>query len=70
MDAVIYSFELRCGDEIIATGHLSRSEPFEVGDFVTIGRRKGIVRLIEPLMNERELRLVVQLTRNGSRLMR
>jgi hypothetical protein len=35
-----------------------------VGDAITIGRRVGIVRTIEPLLGEPELRLVVQLKRD------
>jgi hypothetical protein len=59
-----YRYELRRGDEVIATGHLSREQPLEVGDRVSIGSRTGIVRDVEPLLGERELRLVVQLTRD------
>ena len=59
-----YRYELRRGDEVIATGHLSREQPLEVGERITIGRRAGIVRAVEPLLRERELRLVVQLTRD------
>ena len=33
----------------------------EVGERVVIGGQPGIVRLVEPLLGERELRLVVQL---------
>jgi hypothetical protein len=57
-----YRYELRRGDEMIATGHLSREQPLEVGDRITIGSRTGIVRDVEPLLGEHELRLVVQLT--------
>jgi hypothetical protein len=56
-----YRYELRRGDEVIATGHLSR-EPVEVGDRLAIGRQSGIVRSIQPLLHEHELRLVVQLS--------
>ena len=63
MAAVEYRYELRRGDEVVATGHLSRDEPLEVGDRLPIGGREGIVRTIEPLLGERELRLVVQLVR-------
>jgi len=59
-----YRYELRRGDEVIATGHLSRERPFEVGERLTIGSQSGIVRSVEPLLGERELRLVVQLTRD------
>lgn len=59
-----YRHELRRGDEVIATGHLSREQPLEVGERMLIGDRTGIVRAVEPLLGERELRLVVQLTRD------
>ena len=59
-----YRYELRRGDEVIATGHLSREQPFEIGDRIAIGSRTGIVRDVEPLLGEHELRLVVQLTRD------
>ncbi len=60
-----YRYELRRGDEVIATGHLSSDRPFEIGERIAIGSRSGIVRTIEPLLGERELRLVVQLWRAG-----
>ena len=44
-----------------ATGHLSREEPLEAGERITISSQAGIVRSVEPLLRERELRLVVQL---------
>ena len=62
-----YSYELRRGDQVIATGHLSREEPLEVGGGINIGSQSGIVRSIEPLLGERELRLVVQLRRDDDR---
>ena len=58
-----YRYELRRGEEVIATGHFSRQSPFEVGERITIGGRAGIVRDVEPTLGEREQRLVVQLTR-------
>jgi hypothetical protein len=60
---VEYRYELRRGDQIVATGHLSREQPFEVGERVTIGVHAGIVRTVEPTLGGRELRLVVQLMR-------
>jgi hypothetical protein len=48
---------------VIATGHFSREQPLEVGERITIGGRAGIVRDVPPALGERELRLVVQLTR-------
>lgn len=59
-----YRYELRRGDEVIATGHFSREQPLEVGERITIGSRSGIVRDVGPILGERELRLVVQLTRD------
>jgi hypothetical protein len=59
-----YRYELRRGDEVIATGHLSSEQPLEIGERMTIGSRSGIVRSIEPLLGQRELRLVVQLRRD------
>jgi len=61
-----YRYELRRGEEVIATGHLSREEPLEVGERITIGSHSGIVRSVEPLLHERELRLVVQLRRDDA----
>ena len=58
-----YRYEFRCGDELFATGHLSREQPLEAGDRILLGSRAGIVREVEPLLGERELRLVVQFTR-------
>ena len=60
---VEYRFELRRGEEVVATGHLTREQPLEVGEHLAIVGREGIVRSVEPLLGERELRLVVQLTR-------
>ena len=49
---------------MIATGHLSREQPLEVGERIPIGSYTGIVRDVEPLLGEHELRLVVQLARD------
>ena len=59
-----YRYELRRGDDLIATGHLSREQPLEVGDDIMIGSERGLVRTIEPVLGERELRLVIQLHRD------
>jgi hypothetical protein len=61
---VDYRYELRRGDEVVATGHLSHEEPLEVGARLEINGQLGIVRTIEPLLGERELRLVVQPVRD------
>jgi len=66
MSVFDYRYELRRGEEVIATGHLTREQPFEVGDRVEIGGAAGTVRAVEPLLGERELRLVVQVWRAGT----
>jgi hypothetical protein len=62
MAATAYRYELRDNDQIVSTGHLEHDTPLEVGQAITIGRRDGIVRIIEPILGERELHLVVQLS--------
>ena len=57
-----YRYELRRGDEVVATGRLSREQPYEVGERVTIGVHTGTIRTVEPTLDRRELRLIVQLT--------
>jgi hypothetical protein len=59
-----YRYELRRGEKVIATGHLALEQPLEVGERIAIGGHSAIVRAIEPLLYERELRLVVQLWRD------
>jgi hypothetical protein len=61
---VAYRYELRRADEVVATGHVSRREPLEVGAPFEIGGSHGIVRTIEPQLGEQEMRLVVQLLRD------
>jgi hypothetical protein len=65
MAAFVYRYELRRGEELASTGHLMREQALEVGDRLVIGGLPGIVRTIEPVLGERELRLVVQLWRDG-----
>jgi hypothetical protein len=60
-----YRYELHRGEAVVATGHLSRVEPLEVGERIAISGHPGIVRRIEPLLGERELRLVVQELRDA-----
>jgi len=60
-----YRYELRRGEEVVSTGHLPREQALEVGDRLVIGGLPGIVRTIELALGERELRLVVQLWRDG-----
>jgi hypothetical protein len=63
---VDYRYELRRGDEVVATGHLTREQPLEVGELIEIGGQQGIVRTVEPLLGDPEVRLVVQLVRDRS----
>ena len=51
-------------DAVIASGHLSRERPREVGEPITIGSQSGIVRDVGPLLGEREQRVVIQLWRD------
>ena len=61
---VEYRYELRRGDELVATGRLSREGALEVGDSLEIGGQVGIVGAVEPTVGRgRELRLVVLLPR-------
>jgi hypothetical protein len=57
----MYTYELRRGDEIVATGHLTNEEPLHVGQPINIGSRKGVIQTIQPVLRASELRLVVQL---------
>jgi hypothetical protein len=59
-----YRYEVRSGDEVVATGHLSHERPLEVGETLEIGNRLGLVLSIEPRLRELELQLVVQLGRD------
>jgi hypothetical protein len=65
MNDLEYLYELRQDEEVVATGRLSTAQPLEVGERVSIGGREGIVRTVEPMLGLRELRLVVQLVRDG-----
>jgi hypothetical protein len=64
MAAFQYRYELR-REELVATGHLTREHPFELGDRIVLGGSAGTVRAVEPLLGERELRLVVQVSGEG-----
>jgi hypothetical protein len=59
-----YRYELRRGDETIATGHWSREQPVEVGERISIGGHSGIVRSVEPRLGEHEFDLIVQVWRD------
>ena len=61
-----YRYELRRGEEVVATGHLTPDRPLEAGERIEIGGAVGTIRAIEPLLGERELRLVVEMWREAT----
>ena len=72
MELFSYRYELKRGEEMLATGHLNRDTPLDTGDRITINGREGIIRSVEPQLGEPEQRLVIQLLcartrRNGNR---
>lgn len=64
MAGFAYRYELRRGEEVIATGRLTRERALEVGERIAIAGRPGVVRSIEPVLAERELHVVIQLFRD------
>jgi hypothetical protein len=56
-----YLYELRRGEEIIATGHLTLDQAAEAGERITIAGKPGIIRSITPATGQNQQRLVVQL---------
>jgi hypothetical protein len=64
MAGFAYRYELRRGEEVIATGRLTRERALEVGERIAIGGRPGVVRSVEPVLAEPELHLVIQLFRD------
>lgn len=63
MSPIHYIYELRESETVIATGHLRTTDPYEVGQRMTINDRDGLIQSIEPTLNPREQRVVIQLTR-------
>ena len=63
MPTLEYIYELRRGEEVVATGRLTRQETIDVGDRIEIAKREGVVRSVDPVLGEHGLRLVVQLVR-------
>lgn len=59
-----FRYELRAGDQILATGHLSIAHPLHVGDELTIGAKRGIVAEITPIPGSHESRLLIKLATN------
>ena len=56
-----YSYELRRGDSITATGRISYETALNVGDPITIGTAHGVVRAIGPRHPDGEVRLLIEL---------
>jgi hypothetical protein len=56
-----YIYELRQGDTVIATGHLTTETPLEIGRRLTINNRAGLNRSSDPTTDPHQQRLVVQL---------
>ncbi len=65
MAGFAYRYELRRGDEVIATGRMTRERALEVGERITLSGRLGVVRSIEPVLGERDLHMVIQLFRDN-----
>lgn len=61
-----YSYELRRGEELLATGHLSRDSLLEIGQRINVNGREGIIRSIEPQLHQSEQRVVIQLFGNDA----
>ena len=59
MATIVYRYELRRGNELVATGRLSREQPLEVGSQAEVAGLTGTVHRIEPLLGERDLRLIL-----------
>ena len=60
-----YRYELRRGDQTIATGHLTWDDQLAVGDAIVIGSLHGTVDTNEPLVASHERRLVVRIDDSG-----
>lgn len=61
MPTIRYRYELWHDEKTPATGHLSHEEHIQIGDRIEIAGSLGIVRSIDPVLAERELRLVIDL---------
>jgi hypothetical protein len=62
--AIATSFE--AGMRLSPPDTSAASSPLEVGDRIEVGGQRAIVRTIEPLLGEREVRLVAMLARESS----
>jgi len=60
MAGFAYRYELRRGDEVIASGRMTRQRALEIGERITLSGRLGVVQSIEPGLSERDLHMVIQ----------
>ena len=60
--AVTYEYELRDGDEVIATGRFTIDTSLAPGDRVTIGKHACVVTDLLPAIAEREARVILAAT--------
>jgi hypothetical protein len=56
-----YEYELRDGDEVIATGRITVEEPPTTGDRIAIGKRAGMVVELLPAFGDRDRRVILQI---------
>jgi len=61
-------YELRRGDQIIATGHLNHDQPLKVGEHIAVAGHTGIVREIIPGISHNPERLIIELLPDPSRI--
>jgi hypothetical protein len=57
-----YVYEFRRGEEILATGHLGRDEPLDVGDKLEIAGQTGLVSRVEPRLGKPALHVIIEAT--------
>lgn len=57
---VDYLYELRRGEEVLATGRLRESEPLAVGDRIALAGRTGVVRTIEPQLGNPTMHVLLE----------
>ena len=60
MPAFDYRYELRDGEEVLATGRMSRDRELDVGERIRIAGHSGVVRSVEPVLGDRAQRVVVE----------
>ena len=66
MASLSYTYELRRGEELLATGRFSRDSPLDVGQRIQVNGREGIIRSIEPQLHRGDQRVVIQLVRSDA----